>query len=491
MTRYLTHGPNAVETVELDFELTAFLFTGNGSIIHGTIDANGIFTPSGGTQQPVYRMDRALRELDCLAGLFGLVDMQREAHVDIFCTAAAGSTTTVIQVQETLPTSGAGSGKWLAIGDDEDGKPRPIYLVDSVAANAITLAAAMTQDPPAAGAPLCLKAARKPRPNPAHFTLPAIGFKVGSQWCVLEKTSRVIFAASLVSGQLDKVSVGTINVDLDVGATAGNANVVVTHKPRGLWNWVNAVVSNLLAAAMHFTATDRLLGRATAGAGPGEQITCTAAGRALIDDASAAAQRTTLGLGDLATTNASSLAVPVSLTLHATGRILIGAALADPPTLALADSLEVETTDPANHIGIAFCNNGYITWWALTVEFPEEWDLGADIGCVVRWVMNGAGTASDDVELAFRWGLYKNNEVVGASSEETEVRQTFDVSGAGAATLVDCDLGVVIGGGALDPGSAVHFVIERNALAGNTPDDYEDAGGIASVRFYGTRRVTA
>ena len=51
------------------------------------------------------------------------------------------------------------------------------------------------------------------------------------------------------------------------------------------------------------TATDRLLGRSTAGAGDIEEITCTAAGRALLDDADAAAQRTTLGLGALATLN--------------------------------------------------------------------------------------------------------------------------------------------------------------------------------------------
>lgn len=45
------------------------------------------------------------------------------------------------------------------------------------------------------------------------------------------------------------------------------------------------------------SATDKLLGRSTAGSGDVEEITCTAAGRALIDDASAAAQRTTLGVG--------------------------------------------------------------------------------------------------------------------------------------------------------------------------------------------------
>lgn len=47
--------------------------------------------------------------------------------------------------------------------------------------------------------------------------------------------------------------------------------------------------------------TNVLLGRATAGTGDVELITLTAAGRALIDDANAAAQRSTLGLGALAT----------------------------------------------------------------------------------------------------------------------------------------------------------------------------------------------
>jgi hypothetical protein len=43
------------------------------------------------------------------------------------------------------------------------------------------------------------------------------------------------------------------------------------------------------------SATDRLLGRSSPSAGPAEEITCTAAGRALLDDADAATQLTTLG----------------------------------------------------------------------------------------------------------------------------------------------------------------------------------------------------
>lgn len=50
------------------------------------------------------------------------------------------------------------------------------------------------------------------------------------------------------------------------------------------------------AKMQNVSATDKLLGRSTAGSGDVEEIVCTAAGRALIDDANTAAQRTTLGV---------------------------------------------------------------------------------------------------------------------------------------------------------------------------------------------------
>ena len=51
------------------------------------------------------------------------------------------------------------------------------------------------------------------------------------------------------------------------------------------------------AKMQNVSATDRILGRQTAGAGDPEEIICTAAGRALIDDPDALTQRTTIGLG--------------------------------------------------------------------------------------------------------------------------------------------------------------------------------------------------
>lgn len=60
-------------------------------------------------------------------------------------------------------------------------------------------------------------------------------------------------------------------------------------------------------------STDTLLGRSTSGTGNVETIACTAAGRALLDDAAASNQRTTLGLGTAATQNTGTSGANVPL----------------------------------------------------------------------------------------------------------------------------------------------------------------------------------
>lgn len=80
------------------------------------------------------------------------------------------------------------------------------------------------------------------------------------------------------------------------------------------------------AKMQNVSASDRLLGRQSLGAGDVEEITCTAAGRALLDDASASDQRTTLGLGTAATQNTGTTGAVVPLldgvNVHDSGRFV-------------------------------------------------------------------------------------------------------------------------------------------------------------------------
>lgn len=60
------------------------------------------------------------------------------------------------------------------------------------------------------------------------------------------------------------------------------------------------------AKIQQVSATNRILGRSTAGAGTIEEITCTGFARSFLDDADAAAARITLGLGTAATADSST-----------------------------------------------------------------------------------------------------------------------------------------------------------------------------------------
>lgn len=83
------------------------------------------------------------------------------------------------------------------------------------------------------------------------------------------------------------------------GVTDGDKGDVTVSNSGATWTIDSQAVT--YAKIQNVSATDKLLGRSTAGPGSIEEITCTAAGRALLDDLDAAAQRTTLGLGTLAT----------------------------------------------------------------------------------------------------------------------------------------------------------------------------------------------
>lgn len=76
------------------------------------------------------------------------------------------------------------------------------------------------------------------------------------------------------------------------------------------------------AKIQNVSATDKVLGRSTAGAGDVEEIACTAAGRALLDDVDAPAQLITLGAAPAANptfTGSVRKSATAAITAHAAG----------------------------------------------------------------------------------------------------------------------------------------------------------------------------
>ena len=88
---------------------------------------------------------------------------------------------------------------------------------------------------------------------------------------------------------------GSITIASDVvGVTDGDKGDITVSSSGATWTIDDDAVT--YAKIQDVSATDKILGRSTAGAGVIEEIACTSAGRALLDDADASAQRTTLGL---------------------------------------------------------------------------------------------------------------------------------------------------------------------------------------------------
>ena len=107
-------------------------------------------------------------------------------------------------------------------------------------------------------------------------------------------------------------AVGTILVDsatIDLTYTDATPSITAAVVAGSIGTTQLADDGVTYAKIQNVSATDRLLGRVSAGAGDVEELVCTAAGRALLDDADNAAQRTTLALGTMAQQDAANVAI--------------------------------------------------------------------------------------------------------------------------------------------------------------------------------------
>lgn len=118
---------------------------------------------------------------------------------------------------------------------------------------------------------------------------------------------KITNAQNLTLDRILSISTGDANRTLTISADAtisgtntGDQTITLTGDVAGsgTGSFVATIANDAVTYAkmQNVSATDRVLGRSTAGAGDVEEIACTSAGRALIDDADAATQRTTLGL---------------------------------------------------------------------------------------------------------------------------------------------------------------------------------------------------
>jgi hypothetical protein len=114
------------------------------------------------------------------------------------------------------------------------------------------------------------------------------------------------------------------------GVTDGDKGDITVSSSGTVWTIDAGVVT--YAKIQNVSATDRLLGRSTAGAGSVEEIACTAAGRAILDDVDAAAQRTTLGLATIASSASAS-----DLTSGTVGTARLASGTADATTFLRGD----------------------------------------------------------------------------------------------------------------------------------------------------------
>lgn len=230
------------------------------------------------------------------------------------------------------------------------------------------------------------------------------------------------------------------------------------------------------AKIQNVTATDKLLGRSTAGAGDVEEIACTSAGRALLDDASASAQRTTLGLGDSATKNVGTAA----------GTVMAGDDSRVTAGFTESDFLFVEDEKTAGTDGGA--------------ASAATWNV-RDLNQVRVNNISGATLLSNQITLPAgtyfaQFSAPAQDPVSGTQNHKLRLRNTTDTSTEAIGTPVMISNGGTGVGSSLATGSGYFTLADTKVLelqhytaAARATDGLGEAANGSEVEIYGSVKV--
>ena len=240
-----------------------------------------------------------------------------------------------------------------------------------------------------------------------------------------------------------------LNAALGAGVADGDKGDITVSASGATWTIDAGVVT--YAKMQDVSATDKILGRSTAGSGDVEEIACTAAGRALLDDANAAAQLTTLGAAASSHTHAAS---DIASGTIATARL--GSGTANSTTFLRGDQTYATPAGSGDVVGPASATDNAIARYDTTtgkliqtslVTIDDSGSVNIPTGQTYK--INGSAlastnlsdvsvaTGSNDDFLQMKAGVWSNRTIAQVKTDLAASTTTAGVAELAINTEVD------------------------------------------------------